>query len=192
MIIKKSIPLLLGILLIACNEKKNSELIQSYIDMHNTHDVEKSLGYYHEDAVFELKGVWTKKGLDDIRGLEEFDAAMNSHLDLREMRQSGDTVYSRVVENNDWFGAIGITDLIHDPVVFVIEGRKIKNIIGYPDQETGKEIEAAIGQIFEWSQKTGDSAVFELLPKGEFMYSTAAAAQWKALFERMKESDSIP
>lgn len=192
MIIKKRIFLLVGILLISCNENKKNDLIQSYFEAHNAHEIENSLGYFNEDAVFELKGVWTKKGLNDIRGLEEFDAAMNSHLELIEARQSGDTVYCRIVENNDWFSSVGITRLVHDPTIFVLDGRKIKHIIAYPDQETGEKIEAAIGQIFQWSQQTGDSAVYKLLPEGEFIYSTEAATQWKALFERMKESDSIP
>lgn len=192
MILKISIPLLAWILLIACSEKENTELIQSYFEVHNSHDVEKALSYFSEEAVFELKGVWTKKGLTDLRGLEEFDAVMNSHLELRETKPSGDTVHCRIVENNDWFGAVGITDLIHDPTVFVFEGNKIRHIIAYPDQETGKKIEAAIGRIFEWSQKTGDSAVYGLLPKGEFIYSTEAGHKWKGLFERMRASDSIP
>ena len=192
MLLKKSTPLLAAILLIACGEKENTDLIQSYFEVHNSHDVEKALSYFSEEAVFELKGVWTKKGLIELRGLEEFDAAMNSHLELKDMRESGDTIYCKVVENNDWFGNMGITDLVHDPVIMVVRDQKINHIIGFPNQETGQEIEAAIEGVFQWSQMHGDSTIYKLLPNGKFQYSNEAGAQWKALFKKMKAKDSVP
>ncbi|MEN8797666.1 MAG: hypothetical protein ABF293_00365, partial [Flavobacteriaceae bacterium] len=162
--------------------------VKDYISIHNAHDIEGSLKYFNPDAVFELKGVWTKQGLADIGGLEEFDAVMNSHLEIKNIRASADTVYCKIVENNNWFSTLGINDLVHDPVIFVIGDNKIKHIIAYPDQETSQAIEAAIGRIFEWSQKNGDSTIFRLLPNGEFQYSTEAGVQWKALFESMQVS----
>ncbi len=192
MIPRICLPFILSLLLLACATNNNIEVVRSYIDTHNSHDIDKSLVYYHDDAVFELKGVWIKEGKAEMRGLEEFDAEMNSHLAVGDIRQSADTIYCRIVENNDWFTALGITNLVHDPVVFVIRDQKIKHIIGYPDEESGKEIEAAFGRVFEWSQKTGDSTVYELLPQGEFVYSTEAGRKWKALFERMQEYDNIP
>ncbi|MGB5237467.1 MAG: hypothetical protein WBM43_11250 [Flavobacteriaceae bacterium] len=188
----KSIPWLLSLLIFSCGDKRNTDTIKSYIATHNAHDVEAALGYYQTDAVFELKGVWTKKGLDEIRGLEEFDAVMNSHLELKDIREAGDTIYCKIVENNDWFGTMNIANLVHDPVIFVMRNNKFKHIIGYPDQQTGLEIEAAMGLIFQWSAKATDSVIYELLPNGAFVYSTEAGHKWKALFERMQKSDSIP
>lgn len=184
----KSIPVILGLLLISCKGENKDEIIQSYFDVHNAHDIEKSLSYFGDEIEFELKGVWVKKGLDDMRSLEEWDAGMKSQLKLKSARIAGDTVYCKVVESNDWFRTIGVQELNHDPVIFVMEDGKFKNIIAFPSQETGMKVEAAVGKIFEWSAKTGDSTVYGLIRDGQFVYSTEAAEEWLDLFERMGDS----
>ena len=179
------------LIIISCSKKKTQEVVKSYVTSHNTHDIEKTLTFYDEDIVFELKGVWTKKGLSEMQSLEEWDAALNSNLKLESITSKADTVLCRVVENNDWFGAVNITDLVHDPVVFVIANGKIKTIIGYPSEKTGKEIEAAIGALYQWSQKAQDSTINDLIQNGQFVYSAEAAEKWLELFNRWKASDSL-
>ncbi len=123
--------------------------------------------------------------------LEEWDATLNSNLKLESMTSKGDTVFCRVVENNDWFRAIDITDLVHDPSVFVVNNGKIKKIIVYPSEKSRKEIEAAIGELYQWSQKVQDSTINDLLQNGQFVYSAKAAEKWHDLFNRWKASDNL-
>ena len=178
-------------LVISCSKDKPQKTVVSYIAAHNAHDIGKAITFYEEDIIFELKGVWTKKGISEMQSLEEWDAALNSNLKLESITSREDTVFCRVVENNDWFGAVGITNLVHDPAVFVINNGKIKKIIGYPSEKTGKEIEAAIGALYQWSQETQDSTINDLIQNGQFLYSTQAAEQWLDLFKRRKASDNL-
>jgi hypothetical protein len=176
---------IIGILLIiSCSKEKSQEVVKSYIAAHNAHDIENSLTFYDENIVFELKGVWVKKGLIELRSLEEWDAALNSNLKLESITSVEDTVLCRIVENNDWFRAVDITNLVHDPAVFVVNNGKIKKIIGYPKEKTGKDIEAAIGALYQWSQKAQDSTIYELIHNGQFEYSAKAAEKWLDLFRR--------
>lgn len=179
------------LMVISCSNEKSQEVVKSYIAAHNAHDIEKSLTFYDENVVFELKGVWTKEGLSQIQSLEEWDAALNSNLKLESMISKEDSVFCRVVENNDWFDAVEITDLVHDPAIFVVKNGKIKKIIGYPSQKTGKEIEAVIGALYQWSQKAQDSTINELIQNGQFVYSAKSAEKWLNLFEKWKTSDSL-
>ena len=119
-----------------------------------------------------------------MRTLEIWDSTLNSNLRLEALQVSGDSAYCRIIENNDWFLAVGIEDLVHDPAVFVIEDNRIKKIIGYPSEITGKKIEQVIGSIMQWSQQTQDSTIYELIPNGQFLYSADAAQKWLNLFER--------
>jgi len=176
---------------ISCSSKKPQEVIKSYISAHNNHDIEKALTFYDENIVFELKGIWTKKGVSEMQFLEEWDATLNSNLKLESMTSKGDTVFCRVVENNDWFRAIDNTDIVHDPTVFIVNNGKIKKIIAYPSEKTGKEIEAAIGELYQWSQKAQDSTINDLIQNGQFVYSAEAAKKWLELFKRWKASDSL-
>ncbi len=176
------------LIIISCEKENKVDFIKSYFAAHNRHDIEKALIYYSEDVVFELKGVWTKTGLADMRSLEEWDAALNSHLRLESAEISGDTVRAKVIESNDWFRSVGIDSLIHDPAVFVIRDGKLQHIMGYPSAETGQQVEAAMGKIFQWSAMAADSTVYELIREGQFIYSTESANKWMELFEKMKDS----
>jgi hypothetical protein len=179
------------LIFISCSKEKTQEVVKSFIASHNTHDIENTLTFYDDNIIFELKGVWTKEGLHEMQSLEEWDAALNSNLKLESMTSKGDTVFCRVVENNDWFGAVGITNLVHDPVVIVVNNGKIKQIIAYPSEKTRKEIEAAIGVLYQWSQKVKDSTINDLIQNGQFVYSAKAAEKWLDLFNRWKASDSL-
>jgi hypothetical protein len=179
------------LILLSCSRKKNQEVVKSYVTSHNNHDIEETMTFYDEDIVFELKGIWTKKGLSEMQSLEEWDAALNSNLKLENITSKADTVLCRVVENNDWFGAVDITDLVHDPVVFIIDNGKIKTIIAYPSEKAGKEIEATIGALYQWSQKAQDSTINDLIQNGQFVYSAEAAEKWLELFIRWRASDSL-
>jgi hypothetical protein len=126
-----------------------------------------------------------------MRSLEEWDAALNSNLKLESITSKEDTVFCRIVENNDWFGSVDIIDLVHDPVVIVLNNGKIKKIIVFPSEKTGKEIEAAIGALYQWSQKAQDSTINDLIQNGQFVYSAKAAEKWLDLFDRWKASDRL-
>ena len=188
MIIYRSFITICCLVLVSCASENKADVIKSYFSVHNNHDIENALNYYSEDVVFELKGVWTKTGLADMRSLEEWDAALNSQLRLEAAEVSGDTVRAKVIESNDWFRSVGIDSLVHDPAVFVISDGKFKHIMGYPSAETGKQVEAAMGKIFQWSAMTGDSTVYGLIQQGQFVYSTESANMWMELFEKMKDS----
>jgi hypothetical protein len=179
------------LIIISCSKEKTQEVVKSYIASHNSHDIENTLTFYDDNIIFELKGVWTKKGMLEMQSLEEWDAALNSNLKLESISSKEDTVFCRIVENNDWFGAIDITNLVHDPTVFVVNNGKIKKIIGYPSEKTGKEIEAAIGVIYQWSQKAQDSTINDLIQNGQFVYTAKAAEKWLDLFNRWKASESL-
>lgn len=189
---KKNICFIFSLLIaFSCSTERNQEVVKSYITAHNAHDIKKALTFYDENIVFELKGVWIKEGLSEMQSLEEWDAALHSNLRLESITSKKDSVFCKVVENNDWFGAVDITNLVHDPSVFVVKDGKIKKIIGYPSPKTGKKIEAVIGALYQWSHKVQDSTINELIQNGQFVYSTKAAEKWIDLFDRWKTVDSL-
>ena len=96
--------------IISCSKEKTQEVVKSYITAHNAHDIENALIFYDENIAIELKGVWIKKGLSEMRSLEEWDAVLNSNLKLESITSKEDTVFCRIVENNDWFAVMDITD----------------------------------------------------------------------------------
>lgn len=187
----KFLYLTISILLIfGCTVQNGGEIIRSYEKAHNSHDVEKVLSFYSDDIEFELKGIWIKSGIDEIRTLAEWDAALNSNLKFESIITKNDTVFCKVIENNDWFRAVNIVDLVHDPTVFIIQDGKIKKIIAYPSEKTGMEIQTVIGSIYQWSDRVKDNTIYNLIPDGEFIYSGEAARKWLDLFKKWNTYNS--
>ncbi len=184
---RKHIIIILGFLIFtSCSKDEAQETVKAYFEAHNNHDVEKELSYYHQDIVFELKNTWTKKGVQEMKSLAVWDSTTNSNLKLESFQIKGDSVLCKVIENNIWFSEVGIKDLVHNPTIFIIKDNKIKKIIAVPSEETGKKIHQAIGSIMQWSKKKGDSTIYELLPNGQFIYSSESALKWITLFEKWK------
>lgn len=178
-------------IIISCTEVEQKQTVESYLAAHNSHDIEKAMSYYDENAVFELKGVWVKQGLTEMRLLEEFDASMNSHLELKSITAKVDSVFCKLIEKNDWLENLGITELVHDPVIMIVNQGKIKRIIAHPSQENMNEINAAIGSVYEWSKINQDSTVHELIINNQFIYGNKTANKWRDLFKRMQASNSL-
>jgi hypothetical protein len=162
-------------------------LIKAYEKLHNSHDIEGTMLLYHERIEFELAGVWLKSGKEDIRELAEWDAALNSSLRFEAIEVKGDSVFCKVIEENDWFKGVGIDQIIHDPTIFIVADGQIRKIIARPSEGVGAEIGIKLGSIYSWSKQTGDTAINELIIDGEFIYSGEAAKKWLVLLSNWKE-----
>ncbi len=174
---------------ISCNENKKG-IVQTYEKLHNTHDIEGELLLYHDDIKFELKGTWIKSGKAKIRELAEWDSVLNSNLEFEIFDVKGDSVFCKVAEKNDWFKAVGIEQIIHDPTIFIVRNGRITNIIANPSSEVGKEIGAKISAIYSWSNMTNDNTINELIVNGEFIYSDESAEKWLRLLEKWNKYNS--
>ena len=184
---KKHIFFIIGFLIfVSCSKDEAQKTVKAYIEAHNKHDVKKELSFYHQDIVFELKNTWTKKGVEEMETLSLWDSTINSNLKLESFQTKGDSVLCKIIENNDWFSEMNIKDLIHNPVIFLVENGKIKKIIAFPSEETGAKIQQAIRSIMQWSQKKNDSTIYKLIPNGQFIYSSESALKWMALFKKWK------
>ncbi len=179
------IPILIfySFIIISCNDNKKA-IISTYEKLHNSQDIEGEMLLYHDDIEFELKGTWIKSGKEKIRELAEWDNALNSNLKFETYYIKGDSVICKAIEKNDWFKAVGIQQIIHDPTIFILKDGRISNIIANPVAEFGKKIGEKIGSIYSWSNMTRDSTINELIVKGEFIYSAETAEKWLSLLEK--------
>ncbi len=174
-------------LVVSCSTSPESVIV-AYEREHNSHDVNGALAFFDDDITFESKGVWIKEGKDEMRMLEEWDSTLNSNLKFTHIRENADSVYCAVVESNDWFRAIGIDNIRHDPVILVLDDSKIEKIIAIPSIESGEVIQSAIKEITDWSAANGDSTIFSLIKNGQFVYSKEHAKTWLALLENWNAS----
>ena len=170
--------------LISCSNNESVNILKSYQEAHNQHNVEKSLSFYDDSIKFELRGVWIKKGKKEVRKLEEWDSALNSNLIFNSIKVKQDSIFCKVTEKNDWFKAVGIKKLIHDTAIFILKEGLIRQIIAKPSPETSIRIHKIIQEISEWSTKVNDDTISELIKNGQFIYSKESANKWLGLFKK--------
>ena len=163
------------------------KVLEEYQTLHNNHNIEKQLELYVHDAKFKLVGAWTKSGLDEMRALAEWDAALNSNLDFHIEEIRHDSIFCSVLERNDWFSAIGINPLVHERVILIIQNGLVHEIIAYPDPQMSQTIGMHIQNIVEWANSSSDISIEELFDGGEFIYSASTAEKWLVLLKKWNE-----
>jgi hypothetical protein len=180
---KTTIIIILSLFTISCTQN-SLKLVKTYEKLHNIHDIVGAMSLYHSEIEFELVGTWIKSGKEEIRELEEWDRVLNSNLKFESIYVKGDSVFCKVIEKNDWFKAVGIKQIVHDPTIFVVSNGLIKKIIANPKKEVGEQIGAKIGSIYSWSNITNDNTINELIKDGEFIYSEESAKKWLTLLKK--------
>jgi hypothetical protein len=183
---KTTIIIILSLFTISCTQN-SLKLVKTLEKLHNLHDIEGAMSLYHNEIEFEIIGTWIKSGKEEIRELEEWDRALNSNLKFESIYVKGDSVFCKVIEKNDWFKAVGIQQIVHDPTIFVVSNGLIKKIIANPKKEVGEQIGAIIGSIYSWSNITNDNTINELIKDGEFIYSEESAKKWLKLLKKWND-----
>lgn len=166
----------------------SQEIIYKYIEAHNSHDVQRELSFYHPEVVFEIENTWTKQGLREMEELARWDSTLYSNLHIEAIEWKNDSLFCNVIENDDWFSAIGIQNVKHERTLFVLKDEKILKIVAHPSEEIAKLISLRMEKLIEWSSTNNDSTIFSLLDNGRFVYSTANAAKWLLLFGKWHPS----
>jgi len=157
------------------------------VQAYNSHDVEKLMSFYTDDIRFEVVGFFVKEGKEDIRKLTEYDAAVNVHMSISNIKVSGDTVTFTLIESNDWFRLAGVEELIYEPNRIVFHGGLIKEIKTEITPESAKAAGEAWQAIMQWASKERSEELADLMPGGEFIYSAESARKWLALLRQWRE-----
>ncbi len=170
---------------------KAVEIVRQYFRAHNGRDLAGVAELLSDDPEFELVGVWTLRGRDQVLRLAEWDAALNTRLEPADLRVEGGTVTCHAVERNDWFKAVGLDEIRHERCeLHVVDGR-IAKIKAAMEPEGFGAIAEVLRQIIDWARKTCPHELEALMPAGQFEYSAPNAEKWLALLARWREAGSF-
>lgn len=93
------------------NQNSLIDLVKTFQDRVNQHDVENIMYMFTEDATFEIVGLSKFKGKQNVKNVFEYDVGVNTNLDFINFKSEGDTVHCQILERNDRLDAIGIDEL---------------------------------------------------------------------------------
>ncbi len=147
-------------------------LVQAYQEAKNRQDVEALAAMFAEDAEFELVGMGTMVGREQIRALDEYDVGINTRLEFSNCVQEGNRVTCDVVETNDWLDAAGLSENRYTSSVFTFEEGLITRISAALSPESAQ----ATGQVLQvfapWIAQNHPEAMPKLFtPENQFIYS---------------------
>jgi len=177
---------LLSVVISACSPNP-ANLLKAYQEAHNSHDVEKVLSLVTDDITFRLAGTGVKEGKEQIRWVEQWDAAVNSHLTFADIQVKGNMITCKVIEKNDLFKLYGIEEVHYTFATFIFRDGLIKEITVEPSQKSVKAIDEIRHSFIEWASQERSQQLEALRPEGEFVYSAENASLWLALLEEWRE-----
>jgi len=164
--------------------------LQAYEEAHNRHDVQGVMAMCTDDIRFEVVGVWVKVGKDNVRLLEEWDAAINGSLSLRDFEASDERVSCRAVERNDWFRLAGISEVEYTSCHFSFRQGFMAEMRGEMAAQSREAVSTALRSVMGWASRERGEVLARLMPGGEFVYGAETARVWLALLEEWRQSQS--
>ncbi len=165
--------LVLSGLLTACSPQPDYvESVRQFQLHKNDGDLESALALFGGEPTLEFGMLGTIEGLPAIRGILEYDLALNTHLEFQSCSADGLAVSCRVVETNDWLKTAGIEFITYDENRFVFgpDGR-IETVSATLTAESQQAIAAAVGEFHQWATSNRPTDYAELFSAdGAFIY----------------------
>lgn len=139
----------------------------------NSGDLESALNLFAEKPTLHFGPLGTISGLDEIRGILEYDMALNTHLRFQECETNAADVVCRVEETNDWLKLADIASITYDENKFLFssDGR-IQLIEVTLSAESRQLLGAAMARFDEWAKTNQPIEYAQLFSEaGTFNYS---------------------
>ncbi len=96
-------------------------LVESFQEVFNRHDVDDILTMFSKDAEFEIVGQSKLTGKQQIRNIFDYDVGVNTELKFINCKSEGNSVHCQILEQNDRLDAIGISELEYASCTFVFK-----------------------------------------------------------------------
>jgi len=149
----------------------------------NDGDLESALKLFTDEPSLHFGPLGTINGLADVRGILEYDLALNTHLQLQDCKVDELEVSCRVVESNDWLKTVDIESITWDEnrFAFTADGR-IESVSSTLSDESGQSLGAAMAEFHEWGTTHRPVEYGDLFSEeGAFVYNQENAEKVLAL-----------
>ena len=168
--------------------RSEKEIVLAYQEAHNAHDVEKALSFFTADIRYGMTGVWVKQGIDEVRALESWDAALNSHMDYHVLKVRQSRMNCSATETNDWLKLAGIGKIEYTSIKFEFKGEKIQHVRAQLAGKSEWAIDQAVNDVLRWALEAHPGEVQSLIPRGNFLHGEGHAERWLKLVQEWKEA----
>jgi hypothetical protein len=189
--IRRAVLVLLVSLACACSQPPDyAATVRDLQKYKNEADLESAVGLFADEPSLHFGGMGTITGLAEIRGILEYDLALNTHLQFYDCETKGQEVSCSVSETNDWLKIAGIDSIEYDEnrFTFSTDGR-IASVVATLSDTSGQRLGAAMAEFHAWGT-TNEPAEYGSLfsEEGNFVYSGENAEKVVALLRMWRSN----
>ena len=102
-------------------------LVKTFQEKVNQHNVEEIISMFTDDAEFEIVGLSKFSGKQHVKIIFEYDVAVNTNLQFVNCKSEGDRVHCQILERNDRLDAIGISEAKYNSCIFTFRNGLIQS-----------------------------------------------------------------
>ena len=147
-------------------------IVESFKEVVNCHNVDEILTMFREDAEFELVGQSKLKGKQEIRNIFDYDVGVNTELKFINCKSEAGSVYCQILEKNDRLDAIGISELEYASCTFVFKDGLIQSFTATIPYESMQYIMEKWQKFIPWITKNYPDEYSRMFTsEGRFIYN---------------------
>jgi hypothetical protein len=157
----------------------------------NDGDLEFLMELFADEPSLDFGPLGTIRGRGAVRGILEYDLALNTHLQLRDCSAAWPEVSCRVIESNDWLKTAGIESITYDENKFVFsEDGRISAISASLSTESAQAIGKAVHEFDQWATANQPSEYARLFSDdGAFVYNRENARRVLVLLRMWRDEE---
>ncbi|MEM7281706.1 MAG: hypothetical protein AAF438_08770 [Pseudomonadota bacterium] len=176
---------LVGVLLGCSQSPDYLSNVRAFEEHKNRGDLESALALFAEAPIMNFGVLGSLEGMAELRGILEYDVALNTHLQFDGCEVTGREVSCRVIETNDWLKTAGIDFIAYDENKFTFSSdNRIEAIAATLSEDSAQRLGAAMTEFHEWGTTHHPMQYGALFSEdGKFIYSGQNAAKVMALLK---------
>ena len=164
------------------------DLVKTFQEKVNQHDVEKITTMFTEDATFEIVGLSKFSGKQQVKNIFEYDIGVNTNLQFMNCNSEGNTVHCQILERNDRLDAIGISELKYNSCIFNFKNGLIQSFAAKIPADFVEHNRKILKKFIPWLiENHPDDYSRMFMPDGRFIYNRENGRDVVPLLKRWSE-----
>jgi limonene-1,2-epoxide hydrolase len=147
-------------------------IVELFQEAVNSHDVDKVLTLFTDDALFEIAGLSKFLGKQQVKTIFEYDIGVNTELKFINCKVHGNTVSGQLLERNDRLDAIGFGELKYSSCTFIFRDNQIQSFTAEIPAEFVQYNNQVWQRFLPWlTENHPDEQSKMFTPAGRFNYN---------------------
>ena len=161
-----------GMGMMSTNSTDLIDLVKTFQDRVNQHNVDKIMSMYTEDATFEIVGLSKFAGKQNVKNIFEYDVGVNTKVQYINCKSEGDTVHCQSSQRNDTLDAIGVSGRGYSSCIFSFKDGLIQRVTFEPPPDSVEQNSKILKTLIPWFTENYPNEYARMfMPDGRFIYN---------------------